>query len=428
MFPPRRLEADGLPTLDVMVELLERLGRPDRRFRMVQITGTNGKSSTARLVSALLWAHEPETGLRVGRYIDRSCEDVASDGSPRGSRLRWKVDVPPWRLAGLLREVAAVEATMSEPLAYHEVLLGCCFLWFAQEGVDLAVVEVAMGGRRDLTSAADAAVAAVTHVAEDHLDLLGPTLMHVAKQKAGVVKPGTHLVLGETDPTLQEPFLRAGAATLWQRDVHWGIARQAYTARGRTVSIRSPTTTFEEIELVHASPWQADNAALAVATAEAALGRTPNPAIVRTVLEQEVLPGRFERVCRQPLVLLDAAKNAAGIAALVEAIAERYPSHRCHALVLGVWRAMDHGALLECLARLGPRRLCVAVLRPEVDDGAAAVRAARALGMTDVMASDLDTALARAVCDAGPDDLVLVTGSTKLVRGARRFLRAFAGR
>ncbi len=430
MFPPRRIEADGLPTIDVMIALLERLERPDRRAKLVQVTGTNGKSSTSRTISELLAAATAgHSGARVARYIDRSAEDEPGPCDPALPVLRWPVDVPPSRMAALLRRIAEAEAALGVPLAYHEVLLAACFVWFAEEHVDVAVLEVAMGGRRDLTSAADAAVAAVTNVQHDHLDLLGPTLAHVAAQKAGVVKPGTHLVLGETDPALCEPFLRSGAAAIWRRDADWGVARDEPTATGRALDLFVPGRVYRALELRHAGRWQGDNAALAVATAQALLGAPIDDAVVRRVVAAPAAPGRFELLSAAPVLVLDAAKNPDGMAALAEALAERYPGRRLHTAVVAVWRPLDAQALLAPLVRLRPGRLIVVPLRPQVDDGAASVRAALAAGVPAVeLSRTVAEALELALAGPARDDLVVVTGSTKIVRPARAALRARQGR
>src|SRR6266480_5861930 len=193
--------------LDRVGRLVELMGEPQRAYPVVHLTGTNGKGSTARMLTALLVAK----GLSVGTYTSPHVEHI-------NERIAWNGEsISDAAFAEIIEAVASVEQVMDEAPTHFEILTAAAFRWFADIAVDVAVVEVGLGGRWDATNVADGQVAVVTNVSLDHQEVLGPTRADIAQEKAGIVKPGSTLVLGETTPALADIFRAAGAAEIWER-------------------------------------------------------------------------------------------------------------------------------------------------------------------------------------------------------------------
>src|SRR5438874_6727422 len=206
-----RAAAKRLDRVGLLVELL---GEPQRAYPVVHITGTNGKGSTARMLTALLVAK----GLSVGTYTSPHLEHI-------NERIAWNGEpISDAAFVEIIEAVASVEKVVEEAPTVFEILTAAAFRWFTDIAVDVAVVEVGLGGRWDATNVTDGQVAVVTNVSLDHAETIGPTLVDIATEKAGIVKPGSTLVLGETDPTLAEIFRAGPAAEVWERDRDFGCA------------------------------------------------------------------------------------------------------------------------------------------------------------------------------------------------------------
>ncbi|HET7718419.1 MAG TPA: Mur ligase family protein, partial [Acidimicrobiales bacterium] len=191
--------------LDRVRRLVELMGDPQHAYPVIHITGTNGKGSVARMVTALLVAR----GLRAGTYTSPHLERV-------NERMAWNGEpIPDEDLAEVIGAVAELEPLLESPPTHFEILTAAAFRWFADVAVDVAVVEVGLGGRWDATNVADAQVAVLTNVSLDHAETIGPALTDIATEKAGIVKPGSTLVLAETNPDLLGIFQEAGASELW---------------------------------------------------------------------------------------------------------------------------------------------------------------------------------------------------------------------
>ena len=201
------------PTLGRITRLLDLLGSPQRDLSAVHVTGTNGKTSVTRMCDALL----DTLGLRMGSYtsphLERVNERMAVGGEP----------ISDGTLDELLATIRQAEEQMDARPSYFEIITAAALRWFADEAVDAAVVEVGLGGTWDATNLVDGSVAVVTNVSVDHVEYLGPTLEQIAAEKAGIVKPGATLVLGETDEALAPIFLGRGAAHVVRRGVDFGV-------------------------------------------------------------------------------------------------------------------------------------------------------------------------------------------------------------
>jgi dihydrofolate synthase/folylpolyglutamate synthase len=390
------------------------MGDPQSAYPVIHITGTNGKGSTARMVSALLKAR----GLRVGTYTSPHLERL-------NERMAWDLEpVPDHDLADAIGAVADLESLLESPPTHFEILTAAAFRWFADVAVDVAVVEVGLGGRWDATNVADAQVAVITNVSLDHAETIGPTRADIAAEKAGIIKPGSVTVLGETDPALLPTFESAGGAGLWARDRDFGCVSNRLAHEGRVVELRTPGARYPEVFLPVHGRFQGDNAAVALAAVEAFFGAPLAPEVVFEAFADLRLPGRLEVVARHPLCVLDGAHNPAGAAAAAEAVAEAFgPVITGRILVIGLVQGKDPEEMLRAFD-VDSARLVIACPppSPRAMPAAEVADAARALGKPAEEASSVSEAVATALALAGAEDLVHVTGSLYVVGAARTAL------
>lgn len=405
------------PSLDRMRELVEFLGSPQLGFPIVHVTGTNGKSSTARMISALLAARGLSVGLYTSPHLERVNERLAWNGDP----------VPDDAFARVLDGVRSVESLVSERPSYFEVVTAAAFAWFAEVAVDVAVVEVGLGGTWDATNVGDGTVAVVTNVGIDHVEYLGPTREQIAREKAGIVKPGCVLVLGETDPDLVSVFVdERQPAGVHRRGVDFGVRRNVVAHMGRALDVYAPGGEMRGVYLPLHGAYQGDNAALALAAGEAFFGGQPFDAgVVAEAFGRLKVPGRMEVVSRQPLVLLDGAHNGAGARALVSSLDEEFPATD-RTLVVGLLREKDPHEMLAALRADRAARLFVCrPPGPRAMDPQALAAAARDLGVpgpTIEVCAVVSEAVARALATTPPEGQVVVTGSLYTVGAARAAL------
>lgn len=410
---PTRLR---VPTLDRIVELCRLLGDPQHACPVLHLTGTNGKGSTARILTGLLMAQ----GLTVGTYTSPNLERV-------NERLRRNGEpVSDDELTEVLQSLRLLEGMLEARPSRFELLTAAAFAFFADSPVDVAVLEVGLGGRWDATNVADADVAAVTNVSYDHVEVLGPTLEHIAAEKAGIVKPGCQLVVGETDPGLRRIFTdaarAAGARGIWVRDEDFACTDNQLAVGGRLLSLRTPAANYDGVFLSLHGAHQGDNAALALAVAEAFFGAPLAPETVESALSAVQVPGRLEVAARSPLVLLDGAHNVAGAHALAAALRELHPTGGAVAVV-GMLHGRDPSAVLSELAGGGVEEVvtCNAPSPRAVPSGELA-EAGRALGMVVQAAESPTEALTLARARLGPEGVLVVTGSLYVVAEARATL------
>ena len=399
--------------LDRMRRVVELMGDPQRAYPVIHLTGTNGKGSTARMITALLAAR----GLSVGTYTSPDLERV-------NERIAWNNEpIADDDLAQALQAIAHIEAGLDERPTRFEILTAAAFGWFADVAVDVAVVEVGFGGRWDATNVADARVAVVTNVSLDHQEVLGPTRADIAAEKAGIVKPGSTLVLGETDPDLVSRFRAVPAAEVWERDKDFGCFRNQLALGGRLLELRTPGASYDDILLPVHGAHQGDNAAIALAAAEALFGAPMEREVVEEAFASVRLPGRLEVVGRQPLIVLDGAHNPAGARALADSLDEAFGTPG-RILVVGLLRGRDP---TEMLVGLDAARARLVVACPPPSPRALPpeelAAAARALGIATEVAASVAEALARAREVAEPTEMVLITGSLYVVGTARAALR-----
>jgi dihydrofolate synthase/folylpolyglutamate synthase len=411
---PTRLLA---PTLDRITELCRLLGDPERACPVVHITGTNGKGSTARILTELLMAN----GLTVGTYTSPNLitvnERLARDGTP----------IDDDELTEVLGSLALIEPMLTERPTRFELLTAAAFRWFADVAVDVAVVEVGLGGRWDATNVVQPDVAVVTNVSYDHVEVLGPTLRDIATEKSGIIKPGCRVVVGDMDPELVAVFTAAatavGAAGTWVQGEDFACERSRVAVGGRLIDLRTPAAAYPEVYLPLHGAHQAENAAIAVAAAEAFFGSPVAPEVVEHACASVTVPCRMEVVGRAPLVVLDGAHNVAGAQALAQGLIDELPTEGETVVVIGMLEGRDPRAMMDALIPTGVRTVvaCTAP-SPRAMPAIAIADAARAAGLdADVAASTAD-ALAVARRRLPSNGRLVVTGSLYVVAEARPLL------
>jgi dihydrofolate synthase/folylpolyglutamate synthase len=411
-----------VPNPERMRRFMYQLGDPQRSVPVVHLTGTNGKTSTARALSQLFMSKGLSVGTFTSPHLERINERIMANLEP----------VPDEELAELLSGVALMEGSLleqagAERLNWFECLAAAGFNFFADKPVDVAVLEVGMGGRWDATNVADGSVAVITNISLDHTEILGPTRAHIAREKAGIVKPGATLVLGETDPDLYPLFAGEQPGTLWLLGRDFDLESNELAVGGRLMDLRTPGASYEGVYLPLHGRYQAHNFLLALVAAEAFFGKPLEPDLVMSAAALVRSPGRLEVVGQHPLVLLDGAKNLAGARCESAAVAEEFGEGLRRVMVVGMLRGKDAGEML--LALDAPKaELVVACLAPSPRTQPAqdVAEAARALGCRAVAAASVAEALEVALREAGEDGMVLVTGSLYVVGEARSVLGVFA--
>jgi dihydrofolate synthase / folylpolyglutamate synthase len=404
-------------SLEHMRRIAEVLGDPQQDYPVLHLTGTNGKGSTARMISALLVAHQ----LSVGTYTSPHLEHVTE-------RIGWNLEpISPDALAGVIDELSSLEGLFGGRPSYFELLTAAAYSWFSSVAVDAAVVEVGLLGRYDATNVADGQVAVVTNIGRDHTDGVGDWRAKVAGEKAGIVKPGAHLVLGEPDPALRPLFEAEGPATVWVRDEDFGVVTDRVAVGGHVVDLRTPFGTVDELLVPVHGTHQVDNAACAVAAVEGFFGRALDAEVVSEAFASLRLPGRFEVLHRAPLLVLDGAHNADGAAAVARTLDEEFDVQGRRRWVLGMLAGRDPSeALVAFGIRPGDRVVACTPPSPRGLPAAELARAVEALGVAVEVQADVGVALevtwglAQA---AGEGDLVMVTGSLYTVGAARTACR-----
>ena len=272
----------GAPTLERISTLLQYLGSPQLEYPAIHLTGTNGKTTTTRMITELLATVGYSVGAYTSPHLQRVNERIVRNDEP----------ITDDELDEQLRVVALVERELGLDPSYFEVVTGAALRWFADIAVDVAVVEVGLGGTWDATNVIDADIAVVTNVSLDHTQYLGRHAAQIATEKAGIVKKGSTLVLGETDPDLVPFFTDRGAARVLQRDVDFGVRANVPAVGGRMLELFTPRrAATRRCSFRCYGAHQGDNAAIALAAAEAFVGAPLEPDAVYDAFTRVRSPG-----------------------------------------------------------------------------------------------------------------------------------------
>ena len=411
------------PDLDRIAGLCDLLDHPELAYPSIQITGTNGKSTIARLTTALSCAHGLTTGAFTSPHVVSVTERLSVCGDPIA-------DEEFAREYERLRPYLELVDERIGRVTYFEALTGLAFLWFADAPVGLGVLEVGMGGRWDATNVARGDVAVIGPIGLDHVGVLGSTVAEIATEKAGIIKEGRTAVIREQeDPAAREVIERrgkdVGATLLWEGPdfgVQMGSVMRA--VGGQVFSMSGAHGDYDELFLPLHGDSAAANAAASIAAVEALLGRALDAAAVRRALASATMPGRMEVVGTAPPVVLDGAHNPDAMQEVVGSLGHAFQWNRIH-LVMAMSEDKDVEAVTGAAARLaGPRHpVSGYVARNSTARSAAPDRVAAGLrsgGLADVATfDDVAHAVAAAREAATGDDLILVTGSFYTVADAR---------
>jgi dihydrofolate synthase / folylpolyglutamate synthase len=423
-------------------QLLDLLGSPHRAYPAIHLTGTNGKTSTARMIDGLLLAHGLHTGRYTSPHLETVRERISLDGEPVDER----------RFVQTYREVAPLAALVDErsaerpggggssgaTLTYFDMTTAMAFAAFADAPVDVAVVEVGLGGADDSTNVLHAGVCVITPIGLDHTEWLGDTLTDIALAKSGIIHKGATVVAAAQDEEAARPILERCAevgATIAREGSEFGVLRRAVAVGGQVLSLQGLGGLYEEVFVPMHGAHQAQNAAVALAAVEAFLGagtsRGLDPELVRDGFARTTSPGRLERVRSAPTILLDAAHNPHGMAATVAALEEEFAFSRLVAVV-AMLADKDVRHVLELLEPVAD-----ALVVTRNSSGRAMPAEQLAAVAADVFGEDrvrvaltMPDAIEVAV-ELGESDLdgelsgvgVLITGSVYTVADARKLLR-----
>ena len=421
----RRPEHSIEPSLDRITDLVGLLGDPQRSYPVIHITGTNGKTSTARMIQTLLHARGLRTGLFTSPHLISMRERICVDGEPLSAE----------RFVEVYREIEPylhlVDARQQVRLSFFEVLTAMAFAAFADAPVDVAVVEVGMGGTWDNTNVADGAVAVITPISIDHAEYLGDTVSAIAADKAGIIKAGAVAVLGQQPVEAAAQLLRRAAevgASVAREGIEFGVLARELAVGGQRLSVRGLLGEYDDLYLPMFGAHQAANAACALAAVEAFSGAQgspdgtaedeapgggargpggmPSPGgtvpldadLVAGAFAAMSSPGRLEVVRRSPLVLVDSAHNPGGMAATAAALTETFGPAEVIA-VLAVSSDKDVAGILNELEPAAAAVIATRNSSPRSMQPAALAEAARAAFGPDRVhvAERLDDAIELAV-------------------------------
>ena len=403
------------PSLDRIRALTDLLDHPELTYPSIHVTGTNGKTTMARLVSALACAH----GLTTGTFTSPHLRSVTERLTLCGDEISVAEFGEEYeRLLPYLREVDGRVGR----LTYFEALTGLAYLWFADKPVQLGVFEVGLGGRWDATNLIRSDVAVLCPIGLDHVGILGNSVAEIAEEKAGIVKEGRTAVVREQRPEAMRVIERRAAevgATLVVESREFKLAGRSPAVGGQLVSIEGLYASYDEFFLSLFGAQAAHNAVASVAALEALLGGPLDQTAVTAALGSASSPGRLEVVSRQPLVVLDGGHNPDAATALVEALEESLRWKRLH-LVIAMFedKAVDEVAAI--LAPISDEAYAARNDSPRSAPPSRVAEALRSAGAGQVREyADVRAAAEAALAAADDYDLILVTGSFYTVGDAR---------
>ena len=415
------------PSTERIAALVDFLGSPQLTYPTIHVGGTNGKTTTTRMIDSLLYAHGLRTGRFTSPHLETYRERIAINGEP----------IEPKELIFAYNDVAPyldlVDEKFEHPVSFFEAITALGFVAFAEHPVDVGIIEVGMGGEWDATNVVAADVSVIMPIGFDHMEYLGHTLHEIAATKAGIIKEGGFIVLAQQEPEAAKELIRKAAevgADVVREGIEFSVASRAVAVGGQLLTFTGLKETYSDIFLPLHGKHQAANAVSALVAVEAFFGDQPlDIEAVRAGFAAVTSPGRCEVVHRGPTIILDAAHNPHGAKALAETLANEFNFDEIVAVV-GTFGDKDAVGILQ-------------ELEPIVDHiivtQSSSVRAMPSSKLADVATeifgvdrvfevSALFTALDRAITDAKrplSEDTVgiIVTGSVVTVGEARTYLR-----
>jgi dihydrofolate synthase/folylpolyglutamate synthase len=415
------------PTLERISALVDALGSPQLTYPTIHVGGTNGKTTTSRMIDSLLF----EMGLRTGRFtsphLETYRERISINGQP----------IDPKALIFSYNDIAAyldfIDSKFENPISFFEAITALAFAAFAEHPIDVGVIEVGMGGEWDATNVVDADVSVIMPIDLDHTEYLGTTIAEIAKTKAGIIKEGGFVVLAQQKPEAAVELLKKAAAVgadIAREGVEYVIESRTLAVGGQLLTIKTPKDTYEEIFLPLHGKHQASNAAAALVAVEAFFGdqELDYEAVISGFANVQS-PGRCEVLHRDPTIIIDAAHNPHGAKALTETIQSEFTFDE----VIGIFAAMGdkdvEGALVELekvmdsvivTQNSSPRSMSVA----DVEAIASKIFGADRVFSAETLEAGIDKAIKDSVRPLSEDTLgILITGSVVTVGEARALVR-----
>ncbi len=403
--------------------LMEIMGDPHKKFRSVHVAGTNGKGSTSAFLAGMLRA----AGYRVGLYTSPHLVSFTERIRINNAQITEKKVVElAQRVRDGCRGIRTGNGAGALTPTFFEVTTAMAFTWFAEESVDIAVIEVGMGGRMDSTNVITPLVSVITNIDLEHTEFLGDTLELIAREKAGIIKPGVPVVTGATQPAVVEVIEREAEV---KRAPIYRLLKDfqpmnVYHDRTQVFDYQGIQASYKKVRISMHGRYQVDNASLAIAAAEGMrrAGIALDESALRRGLEQVRWEGRLERVSHRPDIFLDGAHNPASAKMLAGAAQEMKSAYRRLILVIGILSDKDYRGIL---AELIPLAESVIVTRPQYSramDVQVLASEIKRLHSAVVTAETVGDAITKARETASADDLILVTGSLYVVGDARAVL------
>jgi dihydrofolate synthase/folylpolyglutamate synthase len=413
-------------------DLMDVLGSPQRAYPAIHLTGTNGKTSTARMIDSLLRAHGLHTGRYTSPHLETVRERISLDGEPISEE----------RLVDIYREVEPlvelIDARVAEPLTYFDMTTAMAYAAFADAPVDVAVVEVGLGGEEDATNVIDAGVAVILPIGLDHTEWLGDTIEDIAWAKAGIIHKGATVISALQTEEAMRPLLERTAemgATMAREGSEFGVIERFQAVGGQQLTLQGLGGVYDEIFLPLFGAHQAQNAVVALAAVEAFLGAGKDKqleiGLVREGFANVDSPGRLERVRSAPTILLDGAHNPHGMAATVSALEEDF-AFRHLVAVVAVLGDKDVSGLLDLLEPVAARLVVTTNSSPrsmpldELAQIAVDIFGEDRVTVAQTMPDAIEEAVVLAEEDTGGELRgvgVLITGSVITVADARKLLK-----
>ena len=422
-WPETRIE----PTLERIAALVDVLGSPQLTYPTIHIGGTNGKTTTSRMIDSLLF----EMGLRTGRFTSPHLETYLERITINGQ------NIDPKALVFSYNDIAAyldlMDSKFEHPISFFEAMTALAFAAFAEHPIDVGVIEVGMGGEWDATNVVDADVSVIMPINLDHTEYLGETLTEIAQTKAGIINESGFVVLAQQEPEAAKELLKRAAAMgadVAREGVEYSVLSRSLAVGGQLLTIQSSSDTYEDIFLPLHGKHQASNAAAALVAVEAFFGdQELDIEAVRAGFANVTSPGRCEVVHRDPTIILDAAHNPHGAAAIAETVQSEFTFDEVIGVVAPMGDKDIHGILLELEQVMDS----VIVTRNSSSRSTPVDKlekiAIEIFGADRVFSDEsLEKALDRAVKDTvrplSEDSVgILVTGSVVTVGEARSYLR-----
>jgi len=403
------------PSLDNINTFMDLMGQPNLSYPVIHITGTNGKGSTTQIITQLLIAHGLQVGTYTSPHLETLTERISRNNEPISEQ----------DFADCVAAIADIEVIGGVRPSYFEVMTAAAFRYFADTAVDVAVIEVGMLGRWDATNVVNSSVAVITNIALDHTEFAGPRLEDIAFEKVGISKPGSVLVVGDTNEELREIWNAAESAAVLLRGNDFEISENELAVGGRMIDVRTERAVYKELPLPLHGQHQGENASIALTAVEEFFGNVLDIEVVREGFAAVKMPGRFEVLGRGPLVVIDGAHNPAGADVCAQVFFDDFSPEGKRILVVGALKGRDPQMLLSALrADEFDVVICCTAPSPRGLMANDLGSAAKQMGCEQVVVCEtVEAACDKALNIAREEDAVLVAGSLYVVGSARTFLR-----